>query len=49
MGTTVAKCTKELYTRKKAQYPAHYGSSRTARYNQDITNNKVCADCIGLT
>lgn len=47
-GTTVVKCTTDLYTRKKAQYPAHYTSSRTAQYNRDIANNKVCADCIGL-
>jgi len=30
------------------QYPAHYGSSRTARYRDDIAKKKVCADCVGL-
>ena len=41
------KCTESLRARKAAQYPAHYGSSRTARYRQDIAAKKVAADCIG--
>ena len=46
-GTVVYKCTENLRSRKAAQYPSHYGSSRTARYRQDIENKKVCADCVG--
>ena len=46
-GSVVYKCTESLRSRKAAQYPSHYGSSRTARYRQDIAAKKVCADCIG--
>ena len=46
-GSVVYKCTESLRSRKAAQYPSHYGSSRTARYKQDIAAKKVCADCIG--
>lgn len=31
-GTCVYKCTESLRSRKAAQYPSHYGSSRTSRY-----------------
>ena len=41
------KCTKSLLTRKANQYPSHYGSSRTARYQDDVAKKKVCADCVG--
>ena len=47
-GTVVYKCTENLRARKAKQYPAHYGSSRTARYRDDIAKKKVCADCVGL-
>ena len=47
-GTVVYKCTENLRARKAKQYPAHYGSSRTARYRDDISKKKVCADCVGL-
>lgn len=46
-GTVVYKCTESLRSRKAKQYPSHYGSSRTARYKQDIAAKKVCADCVG--
>lgn len=46
-GTVVYKCTDSLRTRKAKQYPSHYGSSRTARYKDDIAKKKVCADCVG--
>jgi hypothetical protein len=46
-GAVVYKCTKSLLTRKAKQYPSHYGSNRIARYQDDITKNKVCADCVG--
>ena len=46
-GCVVYKCTSSLLSRKTAQYPSHYGSSRTARYKQDIAAKKVAADCIG--
>ena len=44
----VYKCTESLRSRKAAQYPSHYGSSRTSRYRDDISKKKVCADCVGL-
>ena len=47
-GTCVYKCTESLRSRKAAQYPSHYGSSRTSRYKDDISKKKVCADCVGL-
>lgn len=47
-GTCVYKCTKSVLKSKTKQYPAHYGSSRTARYEKDIAANKVSADCVGL-
>ena len=47
-GTVVYKCTENLCARKAKQYPAHYGSNRTARYRDDIAKKKVCADCVGL-
>lgn len=46
-GTCGYKATKGLLTRKRNQYPSHYGSGRTARYQQDIAEKKVVADCIG--
>ena len=46
-GTCGYKATSSLLTRKTNQYPSHYGSSRTARYKQDIADKKVVADCIG--
>ena len=47
-GTTGVKCTAALLARKTAQYPAHYTSNRTTRYNRDIAEGRYCADCIGL-
>lgn len=47
-GTCVYKCTKSVLTSKTKQYPDHYKSSRTSRYQQDIANNKISADCVGL-
>ena len=41
------KANKALYNAKKRQYPAHYGASRTAKYNNDIKLNKNVMDCIG--
>ena len=46
-GTVIYKCTESLRSRKAKQYPSHYGSSRTNRYNQDIAAQKVCADGVG--
>ena len=48
MGTCCYPCTKELYLRKRAQYPAHYGRNRAARYQADIAAGAMCADCVGL-
>lgn len=47
-AAVVYKCTENLRAHKAKQYPAHYGSSRTARYRDDIAKKKVCADCVGL-
>ena len=41
------KATTSLLSRKANQYASHYGSSRTARYKQDISAKKVVCDCIG--
>ena len=46
-GTCGYECTESLLTRKRKQYPAHYGSSRTARYRRDIAANQICGDCVG--
>ena len=35
-GAVVYKCTENLRARKAKQYPAHKGSSITARYRYDI-------------
>lgn len=47
-GTCVYNCTSSLRSRKAAQYPSHYASSRTSRYNSDISKKLVCMDCIGM-
>ena len=47
-GTCVYICTSSLLTSKTKQYPSHYGSSRTSRYKKDISDRKVCMDCIGM-
>ena len=46
-GTCVYKATSSVLSSKTKQYPDHYGSSRTARYKQDIANKQVVADCVG--
>lgn len=46
-GTVVYKCSESLRAQKSRQYPAHYGSERTARYAEDIAAGCVCADCVG--
>ena len=48
-GTCLYKCTSGTLSSKMRQYPSHYGSSRTARYKQDIAAKKVAADCIGAS
>lgn len=47
-GTCVYVCTTALLNSKSRQYPAHYGSSRMAKYKQAIANRKVCMDCVGM-
>jgi len=47
-GTCVYKCSADLLNRKATQYKSHYGSSRTAKYNEDVRQKLVCADCAGL-
>ena len=46
-GCCVYKASASKLASKSAQYPDHYGSSRTARYKQDIANRQVVADCVG--
>ena len=46
-GTCLYKCSESLRARKARQYPSHYSSSRTARYQRDTAREKICADCIG--
>lgn len=47
-GTCVYNCTASLRSRKAKQYPSHYASSRTSRYNSDISKKLVCMDCVGM-
>lgn len=47
-GTCVYACTSSLLASKSKQYPSHYASSRTSRYKKDISEHKVCMDCIGM-
>ena len=47
-GTCVYKCSASLRKRKAAQYPSHYASSRTSRYNSDVSKKLVCMDCVGM-
>lgn len=47
-GTCVYMCTSSLLKSKTNQYPAHYGSNRTATYQKQIAERKVCMDCIGM-
>ena len=47
-GTTGRPCTESLLKRKRAQYPAHYGSARMAAYRRHIAEKRYCADCINL-
>ena len=42
------KASNALLAEKTKQYPAHYGSSRTARYKADIKEGKKPTDCSGL-
>lgn len=46
-GTCGYECTESLRKRKAKQYPAHYGSARTAQYRRDIDAKQICGDCIG--
>ena len=46
-GCCLYKCSSGLLTKKAKQYPKAYTSARMARYNRDIANRNVCADCIG--
>lgn len=46
-GTCVYRCTESRLKSKTKQYPAHYTSSRMAKYEQDIAEKKISADCIG--
>ena len=47
-GTCVYVCKDSLLKSKTNQYPAHYGSNRTATYKKHIAERKVCMDCIGM-
>lgn len=47
-GTCGYKCTTSLYNSKKKQYPAHYTAARESGYKKDISDGKMCADCVGL-
>ena len=45
-GAIWAKCTSSLLSKKKAQYPEHYGEGRLAGYRKDIADGKYCGDCV---
>lgn len=47
-GTCVYKCTSSLLNSKTNQYPSHYTSGRMTQYKKNISDKKVCADCVGL-
>lgn len=47
-GTCWYKCTESLLSRKTAQYPAHFTSSRKPTYRKHIAAGLMCADCVGL-
>jgi len=46
-GTCLYKCRASLLASKSRQYPDAYAPSRQSRYQQDIAQKKVAADCIG--
>jgi peptidoglycan hydrolase-like protein with peptidoglycan-binding domain len=46
-GTCLYRCTNSVLSSKTAQYPSHYGASRTVQYKEDIAAMLVAADCIG--
>ncbi len=46
-GCCVYKATKSLLKKKSRQYPSHYSTGRTDRYEKDIENKAVVSDCIG--
>ena len=46
-GTCLYKCRASLLASKSRQYPDAYASTRQSRYQQDIEQKKVAADCIG--
>lgn len=46
-GCCVYKASTSVLNSKTKQYPSHYGSSRTSRYQKDIANKQVVADCVG--
>ncbi len=45
-GTYYLPCTQELLSKKKAQYPEHYGESRMEKYLRDIAAGQICGDCV---
>ena len=47
-GTCGYKCSQSLYNSKAKQYPAHYTASRKSGYMKDISEDKMCADCVGM-
>ena len=47
-GTCGYKCTTSLFNSKKNQYPSHYTAARESGYRKDISEGKMCADCVGL-
>lgn len=47
-GTYMNPCTNSKLKSKAKQYPSHYTKDRTARYERDIKEGKICSDCVGL-
>lgn len=47
-ATCMYPCTKTVLNSKTKNYPNHYTSDRMSRYNADIAEHKICADCVGL-
>ncbi len=46
-GTCIYKCKTSLLNSKSRQYPSNYSASRRKKFEKDIAEKKVAADCIG--
>ena len=47
-GTCWYAATEDLLTRKRKQYPGHYGEGRLRTYRRHIDEGRMVCDCVGL-